>query len=89
MIIEYTVMDAWKKALEEVLKEGASFKDFEGRICKEMMNLTITILNPSKDIRKPVNELSKLKKLFREFVKSKIQNLPPETPPEISADLIF
>ena len=54
MIIEYAVMDAWKKALEEVLKEGNSFKDFEGRVCKEMMNLTITVLNPSKDIRKPV-----------------------------------
>ena len=52
-------MEAWSTALELVLTEGVSFKDSEGRICKEAMNLTITVLNPSKDIRKPIEELTK------------------------------
>lgn len=55
-------MGAWNKALGLVLTEGERFKDSEGRICKEVLNLNITVLNPSKDIRKPVEELSRLKK---------------------------
>ncbi len=62
MIINKNIMEAWSTALELVLTEGVSFKDSEGRICKEAMNLTITVLNPSKDIRKPIEELTKLKK---------------------------
>ena len=56
-----TAFEAWKKALSFVLKNGKEFND-EGRVCKEVLNLSICILDPTKGTREPIEELRKFKK---------------------------
>lgn len=60
-ITSKTAFEAWKKALSFVLINGEEFND-DGRICKEVPNLSICILNPSKGIKEPIEELRKFKK---------------------------
>ncbi len=61
-IKEETPVKAWKKALKFILKEGFNYKDHEGRICKEVLNLVITIRKPEKDTLAPIEEINSLRK---------------------------
>ncbi|MEM4330471.1 MAG: thymidylate synthase [Candidatus Pacearchaeota archaeon] len=42
-IIEKNAFEAWKKVLKEVLNNGVEFIDRKNRLCKEILNVKITI----------------------------------------------
>ena len=56
-----STLTAWKNALNLVLNEGTDFED-ENRVCREVLNLSIKIKKPEKDINKPIEILNSLKK---------------------------
>lgn len=72
-IIENTTLVAWKKALKYVFEKGKDFIDKEERVCREVLNLTITIKEPFLDITKPIEILNSFKKWiyppFEELIK--------------------
>lgn len=47
--------DAWKKSLSYIMDQGKDFKDRDNRICREALNLTVTISDPGKDFEKPID----------------------------------
>lgn len=61
MIKTNTTYEAWKNAMRYVMQEGKDFKDKDGRICREVMNMKIEILNPVNDITSPVEKVSNSK----------------------------
>lgn len=61
MIKTNTTYEAWKNAMRYVMQEGKDFKDKDGRICREVMNMKIEILNPVNDITTPVEKVSNSK----------------------------
>ena len=54
-------INAWKNALQYVLDEGTDYED-DGRICREVLNFSIKIKKPEKDINRPIDILNNLKK---------------------------
>ncbi len=53
----------WCKAMELVLREGFEYKDNEGRVCKELLNLQIVLENPlGADVEKPIKLINESKK---------------------------
>ncbi|MEM4182066.1 MAG: thymidylate synthase [Candidatus Pacearchaeota archaeon] len=56
-IIEDSALKAWKKALRIILEKGTTFKDRRERICKEILNLRITIKDSS-TVNLPLNILN-------------------------------
>lgn len=56
-ITKETTILAWNSALKFVFQKGKDFKDNDGRICREVLNLQITIKNPQKDIDKPIQQM--------------------------------
>ncbi len=55
----------WKESMEKIWREGHLYVDTSNRRCKELMNLVVTIENPSKeDIDGPVNSLIKSNNWF-------------------------
>ncbi|MBI2630194.1 hypothetical protein HYW76_03755 [Candidatus Pacearchaeota archaeon] len=60
-IIEKNAEDAWKKALRHVFENGKDFVDRDGRNCRELINLNITIKDIS-TISKPVEIINSFKK---------------------------
>jgi thymidylate synthase len=60
-IIEKTAEKAWKKLLKYVLENGANFKDVNGRICKEALNVVTVVENPE-NIAKPIEILNSFNK---------------------------
>ena len=63
-IIGKTPNDAWKKAVKYIMKEGVDFKDENNRICREVLNLTITIIEPEKEPDKPLQKIKQLKEFI-------------------------
>jgi len=61
-IREETPAKAWKKALKQIMKSGFSYKDHEGRICKEILNIIITVRKPEKDTLAQIQEINSLRK---------------------------
>ena len=49
-----STMEAWKEALHQITRHGDDFLDREQRTCRELLNLTLTITEPSKDIDAPI-----------------------------------
>ncbi len=58
-IIAQTTMDAWKSALSVIMSHGKDFKDQEGRICREVLNMTIIVENPHQDIEEAITKMEK------------------------------
>lgn len=56
-----TATEVWKKILSVIMKEGDSFKDRRGRICKETLNVSATI-QTMEGIIKPIETLNKFNK---------------------------
>ncbi len=53
----------WCKAMDLVLREGFEYKDNEGRICKELLNLQVVLENPSDaSVDKPITMINESKK---------------------------
>jgi thymidylate synthase (methanogen type) len=53
----------WCKAMELVMREGFEYKDNEGRVCKELLNLQIMLENPSgASIERPITLINESKK---------------------------
>jgi thymidylate synthase len=47
-------IDAWKEALRCVKNHGKDFKDADGRSCRELLGVLITIKNPTRNVDKPI-----------------------------------
>jgi len=56
-IVEKNAEKAWKKVLKYVLEEGTEFTDRRNRLCKEVLNIKIT-LQTAEDITKPLEILN-------------------------------
>ena len=53
----------WCKAMDVVLKKGFEYKDNEGRICKEILNLNVTLENPgSSGVESPITMINESRK---------------------------
>lgn len=61
-IIENSVFDAWKRVLKYIYEKGKDFVDSEERVCREVLNLTLVVKEPGKDITKPIEVLNSFKK---------------------------
>ncbi len=57
-----TTLDAWHASLRYVLDNGVDFKDENGKICREVINLLSVIEEPTKDITKPITTLGGFQK---------------------------
>ena len=57
-----TNYEAWVRALECVYEEGLDFTDQEKRVCREQLNLSITIEDPQKNPLKPIQVLNSFQK---------------------------
>jgi len=60
-ILEKNAEKAWKKALKYVLEDGTEFIDRRKRLCKEVLNIKITLQN-SDEIDKPLEMLNSFEK---------------------------
>lgn len=61
-IQEKDTFEAWKSALKFILENGKDYVDLDNRICREVLNLGVEILNPKENISKPITLLSSLGK---------------------------
>lgn len=59
-IIEKNAETAWKKALKHILKNGEDFNDHDVRVCRESLNMSITVKDTS-DITKPIEIMNSFK----------------------------
>ncbi len=57
-IQEKGTLRAWELSLEKIWQEGRTFKDQEGRMCKEVLNLVVCVKEPDKDIGEPARWLA-------------------------------
>ncbi|MEK6963957.1 MAG: thymidylate synthase [Nanoarchaeota archaeon] len=57
-IYEKDALRAWEVSLGKVWQEGRIFKDQEGRVCKEVLNLVVCVEDPCKDIGEPARWLA-------------------------------
>ncbi len=58
-VIAPTAMDLWKIVLSKVMTEGKDFIDDDGRICREVFNLLMTIEHPEVGIDEPIDYMRK------------------------------
>lgn len=49
--------DAWKAIVNRALKQGFRYKDTRNRICLELHNLYVSVMDPSDHITKPIEHL--------------------------------
>ncbi len=56
-IQEKNATDAWRKAVNLILDKGVLFKDQQGRDCKELLNLTISIQDVRHGVANPISRL--------------------------------
>ncbi|MBN1275489.1 hypothetical protein JXA12_04335 [Candidatus Woesearchaeota archaeon] len=54
-----TAMDAWKAALSHILDYGENFTDDDGRTCREVLNLSVTIKHPDVGLDDPIDRIRK------------------------------
>jgi thymidylate synthase len=64
MIERPTALDAWKAALDIILKQGVDFVDSDSRVCKELLNLTVVIQHPDVASDEPIELVRKIDKWF-------------------------
>jgi len=57
-----TSIEGWKAALKHILKKGADFVDKDERVCREVLNLTLVIDDPSQDFKKPIEIMNSFDK---------------------------
>ncbi len=53
-ITTQTTQDAWKRALTYIKEEGSDFTDHDNRVCREVLNFTVTIEHPEEDYETPI-----------------------------------
>ena len=51
---------AWKKAMKRIFEEGYEFVDTNGRLCRELLNLRLTVENPEIQTQEPIEILNNL-----------------------------
>jgi len=52
-----SLLSAWKNALQAIYQQGNEFNDQDGRVCRELLNLVITIDDPEKTVMRPIEWL--------------------------------
>lgn len=60
-IIEKNAEEVWRKVLKYVLENGNDFTDRDGRTCREVLNVSVTIKNTG-SITKPIEIINNFKK---------------------------
>jgi len=55
-------MEAWVQVVDTILREGKDFKDTDGRVFRQLLNVNLVIDRPEKDITKPINIISRSEK---------------------------
>lgn len=63
-IIEKTVFTAWKSSLIHIKDNGKDFKDTDGRVCREELNLTVIIEEPSTDFERPIDMMQEFEWIY-------------------------
>ncbi len=58
-IHEEVAIKAWETSLSKVWKEGREFKDQEGRVCREVLNMVVCVEHPEKNIGEPAQWLAR------------------------------
>ncbi|MBW3016984.1 thymidylate synthase [Candidatus Woesearchaeota archaeon] len=53
-------MQAWSKALKHIFESGKDFKDQTNRVCREMLNVLVTVENPKDEVSAPIEKLNSL-----------------------------
>ncbi|MBD3208860.1 hypothetical protein GF367_00380 [Candidatus Woesearchaeota archaeon] len=61
-ITKPTALDAWKSALHHIMNKGSDFQDHDGRTCREVLNLSVTIQHPDVGIEDPIDTIRKINK---------------------------
>jgi len=61
-IIKKNALDAWKESLREIIQKGKDFKDREDRVCREILNMAITVEIPEQSINLPINFMKNIDK---------------------------
>ncbi len=62
MIKAKNTMEAWRRSLSLLLKEGKDFKDENNRVCREKLNIAVEIENPAIDAATPIHSLNRFHK---------------------------
>ncbi len=57
-INEKTTFEAWKSAINAVMRDGREFIDTNSRQCKELVNLKVEVVAPEEDVTKPIDFLN-------------------------------
>jgi thymidylate synthase len=63
-IIEKTYLDAWKKALKYIIDFGTDFTDKDGRVCREVINMTVTIEDADADYEAPIDIMQQFEWIY-------------------------
>ena len=61
MVMAKTAMEVWKLALKKIMENGVDFIDQDGRKCRQLINLTITIEDPENNLTEPIEWLTSFK----------------------------
>jgi len=64
MIRRKTALEAWQAVLRGILDEGKDFKDNDGRVCREMINMEVVIEHPDVAPDEPIDKVRKINKWF-------------------------
>jgi thymidylate synthase (methanogen type) len=59
-----TTMEAWIATLKTILEKGENFDDSDGRVCREVLNLSVTIEHPDVAPDEPIDHIKKINKWF-------------------------
>jgi len=63
-IIEKTFLDAWKRSLKYIIDYGQDFKDRDNRICREVLNMIVTIEDPTIDYELPIDIMQQFEWIY-------------------------
>jgi thymidylate synthase len=85
-IVEKSLFESWKKALKYIMDFGQDFKDHDDRVCREVMNFTVTVEEPESDIDKPIDMMQQFEWIYpsKEELSSIILNKEESAPYEFS-----
>lgn len=63
-IVEKTTLEAWTTALRIIKEKGGVFHDTDNRVCREILNFSVTILHPDLAADEPIDHIRKINKWF-------------------------
>lgn len=58
---ENNALELWKKTLRHIIEKGEEYKDNDGRTCREMLNIVMTLTDTKTGFELPIDEMRKSK----------------------------